>query len=363
MSLDETPSFQGSKKSASINDLANALVIGKETILPGERKQLHLPAGGLYTATDLTIPVSVIRSHKPGPTLFISAAIHGDELNGVEIINRVLRSKSLRYLRGTLIAVPVVNPFGVISHSRYLPDRRDLNRSFPGSERGSLAARIAHLFLNEIVAHCDYGIDLHTGAVHRDNLPQIRANLDDEETRAMAMAFGVPVALNANLRDGSLRGAAGDMGVKILLYEAGEALRYDELAIRAGLRGVLRVMRHLQMLPPNRAKAIPIDTLVARDSSWVRATESGFVRRHVNLGDQVSKDDVLATICDPFGSELGQVTARRDAIVIGLQHLPLVHEGDALFHLAYFKEPEEVVDNIERMQDGLLPDDTQLPLP
>ncbi|WP_221799429.1 succinylglutamate desuccinylase/aspartoacylase family protein [Oceanobacter mangrovi] len=336
------------------------LVIAGEKIEPGKNYRLQLPLGSLYTSTDMTMPVYVKRSNHPGPTLFISAAIHGDELNGVEIINRLIHGTRLRYLRGTLICVPIVNPFGVINHSRYLPDRRDLNRSFPGSSKGSLASRMADLFLSEIIARCDYGIDLHTGAIHRSNLPQIRADLDDEVTRNMALEFGVPVVLNANLRDGSLREAAHEMGVKILLYEAGEALRYDELCIRAGERGILRVMRHLGMLPPSRRKKYPIEPLVARSSGWLRATDSGFVRTFKQLGDKVEKGDVLASICDPFGDELDRVIASKDGIIIGNQNLPLVHEGDALYHIAYFAEPDDVVESIENMQDSLLPDDELL---
>ena len=206
---------------------ASSLVIAGTEILPGTTHKLELACTKLYTDTTIGIPVFVKRGKRPGPILFLSAAIHGDELNGVEIINRVIHSKRLTNLRGTLIAVPVVNVYGVISQSRYLPDRRDLNRSFPGSPRGSLAARLAHTFLEEIVKQSDYGIDFHTGAIHRTNLPQIRANLDDQETSELAHAFGVPVLLNANLRDGSLRQCAADMGTRILLYEAGEALRFD----------------------------------------------------------------------------------------------------------------------------------------
>ncbi|WP_369857316.1 succinylglutamate desuccinylase/aspartoacylase family protein [Candidatus Thalassolituus haligoni] len=337
-----------------------ALHIAGNAIEPGNTYQLNLPLGSLYTSTNVTMPVYVRRSSKPGPTLFISAAIHGDELNGVEIINRLIHGSRLRNLRGTLIAVPIVNAFGVINQSRYLPDRRDLNRSFPGSSRGTLAGRMAYMFLNEVVAKCDYGIDLHTGAIHRSNLPQIRANLDDEITRDMALAFGVPVLLNANLRDGSLRESADEMGVKILLYEAGEALRYDELCIRAGERGILRVMRHLGMLPPSRQKKFPIEPLIARDSGWMRATDSGFVRNLKHLGDKVEKDDVMAIICDPFGTQLDKVVARKDGIIIGCQNIPLVHEGDAMFNVAYFSEPDDVVESIENMHDSLLPDDTIL---
>ena len=220
------------------------LIIAGHNIALGETKQLEIPMVRLYTNTTMGIPVFVKRGKRPGPTLFLSAAIHGDELNGIEIINRIINSKALSKIKGTLIAVPMVNVYGVLNQSRYLPDRRDLNRSFPGSKKGSLAGRMAHQFLNEIVDKADYGIDYHTGAIHRSNLPQIRANLDDQETLDLAKAFSIPVLLNANLRDGSLRQAAVDHGAKVLLYEAGEALRFDELCIRAGVKGTINVMRH-----------------------------------------------------------------------------------------------------------------------
>ena len=194
------------------------IMIGGVTIKAGENKRIELPMPLLYTNTQMSIPVHVQRGKRPGPTLFVSAAIHGDELNGIEIISRLLKNKSIKTLRGTLIVVPMVNVYGVLNQSRYLPDRRDLNRSFPGSKKGSLAGRIAYLFFNEVVALCDYGIDLHTGAIHRSNLPQIRANLDDPETLAIAKAFGMPVLLNAEELDHSLRQTASEQGVKVIYH-------------------------------------------------------------------------------------------------------------------------------------------------
>ena len=196
------------KKKTTATDSGEHLNIGGQYIAPGERVSLELPVAQLYTHTPLTMPVQVIRSKKPGPTLFVSAAVHGDEINGVEIVRRVLAAPALRKLSGTLIAVPIVNVHGFLAHSRYLPDRRDLNRCFPGSPRGSVAGRLAHLFATEIVAKADCGIDLHTAAIHRDNLPQVRANLHDEHTAELATAFGAPIMLNSDLRDGSLRAHA-----------------------------------------------------------------------------------------------------------------------------------------------------------
>ncbi|MBE0363352.1 hypothetical protein PULV_a3547 [Pseudoalteromonas ulvae UL12] len=316
----------------------------------GSRSQINIPVAKLYTGTDMSIPVTVIRGKRAGPNLFISAAIHGDELNGIEIIRRLQSQEALKSLKGTLILVPMVNVFGVLNQSRYLPDRRDLNRCFPGSQKGSLAGRLANLFLKEIVEKCDYGIDLHTGAVHRSNLPQVRANLQDEETLAMAEAFGVPVLLNSNLRDGSLRQAAADSGVKILLYEAGEALRFDELCIRAGLRGVLDVMRHLGMLRKVNRKHT-VAPFVASTSSWLRATESGIVHLLKNLGDHVQKDEAIAKIYEPNGQRVETIKAKNEGIVIGRLNIPLVQEGDALMHIAMFSQTEEVAEHVEIMHE------------
>lgn len=337
------------------------LVIGGHSIPPGKTLQIEMPVVRLYTDTDISMPVHVIRSKKRGPTLFVSAAVHGDELNGIEIIRRLINQKSLRLSSGTLIFVPMVNVYGVLNQSRYMPDRRDLNRCFPGSPKGSLAGIVANKFLSEIVKHCQYGIDLHTGAIHRSNLPQIRANLKDEETRELAEIFGVPVLLNSNLRDGSLREAAVESGTKILLYEAGQALRFDELSIRAGVRGIQNVLAHLGMIqrkPRKEAKKNAVTPFVANTSSWTRANASGIVNNLKNLGDNVQKGDPLATIGSPFGEVFDTVSASRSGIIIGKQNIPLVQEGDAMFHIAYFsEEDEDVVENIEIMQDALLPDE------
>jgi predicted deacylase len=336
-----------------VKSVTDSFSIGGNHIGLGKRVQLELPVAKLYTDSQMSVSVDVIRAKKPGPTMFVSAAIHGDELNGIEIIRRLLISKSLKLSRGTLIAVPIVNVYGMLNQSRYMPDRRDLNRCFPGSAKGSLAGRLAHLFLTEVASKCDYGIDLHTGAINRGNLPQIRANLKDEETLSLAHAFGVPVLLNSDLRDGSLRQSASENGTKILLYEAGEALRFDEVAIRVGLRGIFNVMSQLGMVrrrTSSKKKTLPF---VANNSAWVRATASGMVLDKKHLGDHVEKGDALAQICSPTGSFIEIVTAPKAGIIIGKQNIPLVQEGDAMFHVANFEAPDEVATNIDMMNDDM----------
>lgn len=330
------------------------LIIAGQPILPGETHSIELPIALLHTQTPISMPIQVIRGKRDGPRLFICAAIHGDELNGVEIIRRLHQEKVLSRLSGTLITVPIVNIYGVIHHSRYLPDRRDLNRSFPGAERGSLAGRLAHLFMDEIVANATHGIDLHTGALHRSNLPQIRANLDDPETAAMAEVFEVPVIINADLRDGSLRAAAGERGVPVLLYEAGEALRLDELSIRAGVQGIKNVMRLLGMIPKVKVSAKPrIEAVMARSSSWIRAPESGIFRAFASLGGRVKRGDQLGMIASPFGTNETEVTATSSGIIIGRTSLPLISEGDALFHIARFEAVAAAEETVTVFTDSL----------
>ncbi|NRD74107.1 succinylglutamate desuccinylase/aspartoacylase family protein [Shewanella sp. VB17] len=333
------------------------LVIAGIEILPGETRQIEIPVVKLCTNTDMSMPVYVVRSKKDGPTFFVSAAVHGDELNGIEIIRRLINLKRFKLLKGTLILVPMVNVYGVLNQSRYMPDRRDLNRCFPGSANGSLAGIMAHTFLKEIVSQCEYGIDLHTGAIHRSNLPQIRANLNDEETLSLAQAFAVPVLLNSTLRDGSLRQAAVEHGTRILLYEAGEALRFDELSIRAGVKGIQNVLSFLGMLGKIRRKNTVLP-FIANTSAWLRANCSGVVFQVKKLGDRVKQGDCLAKISDPFGSLLGDIVANRDGIIIGNQNIPLVQQGEAMFHVAYFIDEDdgEIIEQLEKLQDDLLPE-------
>lgn len=345
------------KREGQGNMSIDKLHIGNHSLLPGTTTQLEIPVAKLYTDTDISMPVHVIRGKKTGPTLFVSAAVHGNELNGIEIIRRLIHSKQLRITHGTLILVPMVNVYGVLNQSRYMPDRRDLNRMFPGSAKGSLAGRLADIFLNQIVKQSHYGIDLHTGAINRSNLPQIRANLDNEETAKLAKTFGVPVVLNSNILDGSLRQAAVELGTKILVYEAGEALRFDELCIRLGIKGILNILSHLGM-GKKRLRKQTGEPFVAYTSHWLRAASSGIVRDFKQLGAKVQKNDVLAEIGDPFGKIIDSVITKREGIIIGKQNIPLVQEGDAMFHIAYFKDDsDDVVEHIESMHDTLLPDE------
>lgn len=335
--------------------MRDPIKICSQTITAGTRKTLEIPVPNLYTHTALELPVHVIHGKQAGPVLFLSAAIHGDEINGVEIIRRVLNTKSLSKLKGTLIAIPVVNIYGFINQTRYLPDRRDLNRSFPGSEKGSLASRMANLFLDEIVSKCTHGIDLHTAAIHRENFPHIRAYLDDEDTEQMARAFTSPLILNTDIIEGSLRKSAEKLGVSVIVYEAGEALRFDEVSIRAGVRGITSVMRNLGMLPTLKTKRKPANPIVARSSTWVRAPQSGILRVQKSLGTRVELNESLGFVSDPFGEVEEEIISPIDGIIIGRTNIPLVNEGEALFHIAQFKSPHTAASKVESFQHKMDP--------
>ncbi|AFZ43711.1 Succinylglutamate desuccinylase/aspartoacylase [Halothece sp. PCC 7418] len=303
-----------------------------ETIPPGKRRELEIPVARLITHTLLSLPVTILNGIESGPCLWISAAIHGDEINGVEIIRRVLEQLNPQTLRGTLIAVPIVNVFGFLEQSRYLPDRRDLNRCFPGSPEGSLASRLANLFMQEIVSRCTHGIDLHTASDHRTNFPQIRANLKDEETYRCAKAFGAPVMIHATTRDGSLRQAAAKKGIPILLYEGGEALRFDSEAIRVGTQGILGVMRILGMT--TFPVITPFSSVEVEKTKWVRASRGGILRLQVRLGESVVKKQILGAIANPFGKQELKIRSPLNGLVIGHTQNPLVNQGDGIIHLA-----------------------------
>jgi predicted deacylase len=306
-------------------------------VKPGERQRLELPVARLPTGTRLSLPVTVVHGHRTGPRLWLSAAIHGDEINGVEIIRQVLEEVEAEGLRGTLVAVPVVNVFGFIHQSRYLPDRRDLNRSFPGSARGSMAARLAHLFMTEVVKRCTHGVDLHTGSDHRVNLPQVRADLEDPGTLRIARAFGSRLMVHARLRDGSLRDAAAKAGIPVLVYEAGEALRFDDEAIEIGVNGILRLMSVLGMRPLGKRLRRSTTVAVAR-TLWVRARRAGVLHLEVVLGQRVRQGQQLGIISDATGETFSTVRARCDGLVMAHRANPLVNRGDALVHLAV-REP------------------------
>lgn len=312
-------------------------ILGK-VVEPGVRSEILLPMPKLYDGSPLHSHVHILNGRLPGPILCLTAAIHGDELNGIEIIRKVLKSKQLKnlnHLRGAIIAAPIVNIYGFLYQQRYLMDRRDLNRSFPGSSKGSLAGRTAHLFYNEIFRKCNCIIDFHTGSLHRSNLPQVRAKVSSSHSvRKLANAFGAPVILNAGIREGSLREMAHKHRIPLIVYEAGEASRLDSMAIKFGVQGVFNVIKYLGMTDKIRDRPNKLPSLLCETSAWVRAKASGVFNTGKKLGNLVQKGDKLGFITNPMTLSEEPVTTPISGIIIGLNNSPLVHEGGALFNIA-----------------------------
>jgi predicted deacylase len=333
-------------------------------VQPGTRQTIEVQVAKLYTHTPLHIPVEIVHGRREGPVLMVCGAIHGDEINGVEIVRRVLTNTVLRNLRGTLVAVPIVNIFGFVQRTRYLPDRRDLNRCFPGSESGSLGGRIAYLLRTQIMKHVTHIIDLHTGAIHRFNLPQIRAELKTPETARMAEAFAAPVIIDAGLREGSLRAYADSQNIPVITYEGGEALRFDEVVIASGVKGVLRVMRELEMTPAKKSVKPPRKrSEVAASSQWVRADIDGIMRPVAKLGQKIRKGQKLAMVADPFGASETAIISPCSGIVICVNNLPLVNEGEAIYHIARFDELGEAEKAMDYFRDSMESEVSEAVLP
>lgn len=315
------------------------LQIGPAGFRRGECGVVDLPVGSLVDYQPVSMHVHVRRGREPGPTLLLTAGLHGDELIGVEILRRLIQSKDLRHIKGDIIIVPVVCMPAFLARSRYLPDRRDLNRLFPGSPEGSLGARLAHVFVTEVVERCTHSIDFHGGAVGRPNLPQIRISPGDVEAAELARAFSPPVVIETGLREGSLRHHLRSKGIPSLLFEGGEAFRLPADAVRIGLRGVYGAMRRLGMLRtgtvPSAERRPP---LFARSTTWVRAPQGGIVLVDTDLGKEVSPGTRLGLVADPFGRHETVIHSEVSGIVVGISREGHADEGDALFHIATLAE-------------------------
>jgi hypothetical protein len=308
------------------------LVIAGTRVAPGESAEIRIKAAESYTAEAVTIPITVVRGKRRGPTLFLTATIHGDELNGVGIIRDLLLDQPFDELAGCVIAVPVANVPAFLNQDRRLPDRRDLNRAFPGSARGSLTSRLAHSLFQEVVQRSDFGIDLHTAGGDRSNYAQVRADLDNPQAAALAHAFGCPLVVHGAGPDRSLRRAALKAGVPTIVYEAGSPRRLERPYIEVGKRGVVNVLRHLAMLP-GEPDTPPLQISV-RHTHWIRARAGGILDLKVVLGQPVLRGNEISLNTNPFGRERSVLKAPHSGIVAGLTQLPLVHPGDAICHLA-----------------------------
>jgi uncharacterized protein len=309
------------------------ITVAGVTVEPGVRRDIAPATSESYTGDRTTLPMAAINGAEDGPRVFVTAAVHGDELNGIETCRQLLDILDPASLRGVVVVVPIVNVQGVQIGSRYLPDRRDLNRSFPGSHTGSMAARIARLVVDEVIDGSDVGIDLHTAANHRTNVPQIRVVEEDAAAMSLATTFGAPFVLSAKVRPGSLRAVAGERGVPVLTYEGGGPLRFDEQAIDVAVRGTLGVLQRLGMIDdaPPPASRHPV---VLHESRWLRAERGGLLELQCGIGDLVRAGEPLWSTASPLGAERADVVAEEDGYIIGATTLPLVQPGQALLHIA-----------------------------
>lgn len=327
----------------------------RKKIKPGERKRLLLKVGEGFTGVGVQLPLMVWRGLEDGPVLGVTAAVHGDEINGTGAIRKLIQEPLFELKRGALILVPVVNIMGFERHSRYTPDRRDLNRSFPGSSHGSLTARLAHVIMEEVVARCDFIIDLHTAAVRRTNFPNVRADMDDPDCERLAAAFGAEVIVNNTGPDGSLRREACRAGCPTIILEAGEVLKVEPSVQDLIQRGLTHIMAELDMIDVAddlRPETAP-HQMIVQGSSWVRAGSGGFLTFHVAPGETVQKDQPLATNTGLLGKEYETIVSPHHGIVLGMTTMPAVSPGDPILHIALpdtrkqFRSLQKSVDRIE----------------
>lgn len=340
-------------------DKAQPFAIAGQSIAPGAQGDVAFPVTTMANGTSSSLSVRVLHGARPGPCVFVSAAIHGDEIIGTAVIQRLAQELRPETLAGTVLLVPVANIFGFMTHSRYLPDRRDLNRSFPGSAGGSLAGQLGHIFTCEVVRRCQLGIDIHSAAIHRYNLPQIRIAAGNRKLVELAMAFGAPVIIESPLRDGSLRDMAQRYGVDMLLFEAGEALRFDRLSIETGVEGVTRVLAHIGMIEADDGLSSVGVPARANRSVWVRAPRGGIAQMVRTSGDPLRKGEVLGHVAGLFGEDAEAIVSPLDGIVIGHATLPVVHQGDALFHIAAIDHPDRVGARIDSITEAILASEPQ----
>ncbi len=311
-----------------------SVVIGNETVAPGEQKLLKIGIDRLPTGTLIDIPVHVFNAREAGPTMLVQAGLHGDEINGIEIVRRMLHEDRFAVKKGTIIAVPILNIFGFIHFSRDVPDGKDVNRSFPGKKRGSLASRIAYHYTSEILSQIDFSIDLHTGGAQRHNYPQVRYTEHDDQSKELAEIFNAPFSFPSKLINGSFRKAAFRMGKPTLVFEAGESMRFDDYAILEGMQGICNILKHFQMLEaqgtiaPERA-----ETLHLNDRRWLRAPTAGMFIPEVLNGSSIEKGQVLGVITDTYAKHKKSIKAPHSGYVLCINHQAVINQGDALFHI------------------------------
>jgi predicted deacylase len=305
-----------------------------EKIKLGEYKEARFSVAKLHTNTNVEVPVIIQRSKKPGPTVLITAGIHGDEVNGVEIVRQIIAKGINNPKKGTIICVPVINIFGFINMTREFPDGRDLNRVFPGSKSGSLASQVAYKFMTEIAPYADLILDFHTGGARRFNSPQIRIIENDSNLKNLAEIFGAPFVLYSKNLNKSFRSACYKKGIPMLLFEGGKSYNLDDNVTNTGVNGIKRVLHHLDMLTSNFKVSTPKkETVFIKDSIWIRAKFSGMFKPSIAINSKVEKGDALGNITDPYGKLNHAVKANYTGYIINVNQAPIVYKGDALFHI------------------------------
>lgn len=315
-------------------DSKEPLVILGTPILPGEVKMLNFSIAKLYTSTQIDIPVIVSRSTEPGPTVLMTAGIHGDEINGVEIVRQLIARKINRPNRGTIICIPILNIFGFLNAERTFPDGRDLNRVFPGTKTGSLASRVAYHFTKKILPHADYCLDFHTGGASRFNAPQLRIRRGDDYLLSLAKVFNAPFTIYSNNIDKSYRTTCAKKGIPILLFEGGKSLESNKHVVKEGVDGAMRFLSHFGMLSESFEVPAPKrSSVLIEKTKWMRAQKSGLLHVKIECNKHVEKGEFLATITDPYGEMRHKVIAPNEGYIINVNHAPIVYQGDAIFHI------------------------------
>lgn len=310
------------------------IVIGGEKVAPGEEKLLKINIDRLPTGTLIDIPVYVFNAKEPGPTILVQAGLHGDEINGIEIVRRMLHETRFKIKKGAIIAVPILNIFGFIHFSRDVPDGKDVNRSFPGTKSGSLASRMAYHYVSEIMHQMDFAIDLHTGGAQRHNFPQIRFTKEDDNSRELATVFNAPYSFSSRLIKGSFRNAAFQMGKPAIVFEAGESMRFDDYAILEGMQGILNVMKHFGMITKIEPMYIErMQTVMLSERKWLRAPTAGMFIPELTNGSEIKKGQELGLITDTYAKRSKKIKAPYDGYVFSINHQAVVNQGDALFHI------------------------------
>ncbi|EKB48872.1 succinylglutamate desuccinylase/aspartoacylase family protein [Cecembia lonarensis] len=306
------------------------LIINGVRVRPGQSLNINIAIARLPTHTLIDLPVFIRRAKEEGPVVLISGGVHGDEINGIVAVRRMLEEEIINPIKGTIIFIPLVNIYGFLSNSRTFPDGRDLNRSFPGSKKGSLASQIAYILMNDIIPTIDYGLDFHTGGRMLSNFPQIRVDFRDRKGLELAKAFGAHFTLNSPHIDKSFRKEAFKKRKHILVYEGGESMRLDDLSVEEAILGTQRMLAYLGMVD---IPFVSKPSIEIKESSWVRAKVSGIFTASVKLGEEVKKGQVLAKISDPYGQVKIPIKAIHNGFVVGLNNNPVVNAGDALVHV------------------------------